>query len=103
MTQLAQALILIAGMALFTLLIGLPLLLPRNSPIPDTIGLFVLAVAVLAFAWLEGSWWTLLPVLAIAALVSWMDRKPEQPPYPETGMSERSRARFRLWRAANRL
>jgi hypothetical protein len=101
MANVPQVLILIAGAVLLTLVLGLPLLLRKDSLIPDMIGLVILGVVVLGFVWLTGLWWTLVPVLAIAALVAWMDGKPEETPHPQTGMSERTRARFRLWQASN--
>lgn len=98
-----EVLILIAGATLLTLSLGLPLLLRTDSLVPDMIGLGALAIAVLAYVWSFGIWWTLLPVLAIFALVAWMDRKGEEEPYSETGMGNRTRLRFRLWAAANAL
>ena len=98
-----ELLILIAGVALLILALGLPLLLRKDSLVPDMIGLGVLAVAILAYVWTFGIWWTLLPVVAIFALVAWMDRKGGEKPHPETGMSDRTRLRFRLWAAANGL
>lgn len=98
-----ELLILLAGVTLLALSLGLPLLVRTESLVPDMIGLGVLAVAVLAYVWSFGIWWTLAPVLAIFALVARLDRKGQEKTYPETGTSDRARLRLRLWAAANGL
>jgi hypothetical protein len=103
MTSFAVVLGLILAAVLFVVALGLPLLLRKDSLVPDMIGLGILGSAVLAYVWSFGIWWTLVPVAAIFALVAWMDREGEEKPYPETGMSARTRLRFRLWVAANAL
>lgn len=106
MEPLAEVLVLTSCVALLALMLGLPLLLPRDSLIPDLLAFGLLSIVVLAFVWGTGAYWTLLPVLAVVALVAWMDREGREPPRQippggETGMSDRTRLRFGLWRAAN--
>jgi hypothetical protein len=108
MAPLIQVLILIFCVALLVLLLGLPLLLPEGSPVPDMLAFGLLSIAVLAFVWSTGAYWTLLPIAAIAALVAWLDRERgelprEFSPGGGSGVSDRTRLRLRLWRAANRL
>jgi hypothetical protein len=100
------ALLLIACMVLLVFLLGLPLLLRPDSPVPDIVALGLLAVIVLAFAWGTGAWWILLPILALAALLAWLDRRDEtalRDAGPDGGeeRSRRTLSRFRLWRAAH--
>ena len=106
MAPLIQVLILIFCVALMVLLLGLPLLLPEGSPVPDMIAFGLLSIAVLAFVWSTGAYWTLLPILAVVGLGVWLDREGREPPseIPRgagTGMSARTRLRLRLWRAAS--
>lgn len=114
-------LILILCMALLTLSLGLPLLVKPDSPIPDMIAFGVLTFIVLAFVWGTGAYWIILPILALVAFVAWLDREGQSGPVAPagkggsrqtsegsrgdggTGLSARTRLRFRLWRAANRL
>jgi L-asparagine transporter-like permease len=103
MTPLAEVLILMLGVTVLTLLLGLPLLPPKESLIPDMIGLGILTVAVLAFVWRTGIWWVLLPVLALAALVAWMDRADHDASLERSASANRTRLRFQLVRASNRL
>lgn len=97
-----DVLILIACVVVLTLLLGLPLLLKPDSPIPDIIGFGILAAFVLFYVWSMGDWWIILPILAVLALMAWLDREGQEArPERETGMSDRTRLRFRLWRAAH--
>jgi L-asparagine transporter-like permease len=103
MTPLASVLALVIGLAVVVLVLGLPLLLPKDTLVPDMIGLGVLAAAALAFVWLTGVWWTLLPILALAALVAWIDKAGRDPPLDESALGERTRLRFQMVRASTRL
>jgi hypothetical protein len=98
-----ELLILIVVIVLLTLMLGLPLLLKPESRIPDYLTCGLLGLIVLGFAWSTGDWWVLIPVLAIAAFIAWLDkgeRKPSAPP-DGRGMSSAVRLRFRLWRSAH--
>jgi len=101
-----ETLILIFCLALLTLLLGLPLLLKPDSPIPDMIGFGILTLVVLAFVWSSGAYWIILPILAVAAFVAWLEREGKgglEGGGGGTGLSDRTRRRLRLWRAANLL
>lgn len=102
-----ETLILIFCLALLTLLLGLPLLLKPDSPIPDMIGFGILTLVVLAFVWSTGAYWIILPILAVVAFVAWLEREgqggPEGGGGGGTALSDRTRRRLRLWRAANLL
>jgi len=102
----SSVLILIAFVVPMTLLLGLPLLLKPDSPIPDMIGFGLLAVFVGLAVWATGAWWILLPILALASWLVWLDKAgeaaPAAPAAPgRNGWSWRTRLRFRLWVAAN--
>jgi hypothetical protein len=99
-----EMLILILCMALLILLLGLPLLVRPDSPIPDMIGFGILTFLVLAFVWSSGAYWIILPILALVGFVAWLDREgksgPESCGGGECGLSDRTKLRLRLWRAA---
>jgi hypothetical protein len=97
-------LILIILMALLVVVLGLPLLLGSDSPIPDYIGFGIVAAAVGFFVW-SGIWWILLPIAFLVALVVWMDSGGQDAPADPAGLdrrgwSARTRLRFGLWCAA---
>lgn len=99
-------LILIAIVIPMTLLLGLPLLLRPDSRIPDMIGFGLLAVFVGISVWATGAWWILLPILALASWLVWLDERGQQAPAAPTapdraGWNARARLRFRLWCTAN--
>lgn len=99
-------LILIACMVLLVVVLGLPLLLGYDSPVPDYFGFGILAVAAAMITWGLGVWWTLIPIAALAVFVIWLDSggqdAPAGPaPLDHRGWSARTRLRFRLWIAAN--
>lgn len=81
--------------------VGLPLLLKPGSPVPDYIGLGLLA-AMIAFAiWTAGDWWLLLAIAALVALVIRMDRDGQASPVAyadldRRGWSKRTRLHLRL-------
>ena len=99
------ALILVACMVLVVVLLGLPLLLRPDSPIPDVIGFGILAAWILFCVWTVALWWVLIPVLGLVGLAVWLDRERPGARAAATldgrGMSARTRQRFRLWRVAN--
>ena len=97
-----SALILFACMVLLVFVLGLPLLLRPDSPIPDIIAFCLLVAMVAAFIWGTGAWWILLPILALVALTVRLDRPAPAADLPEAGagMSRPVRLRFRLWRWA---
>lgn len=116
-----ETLILIFCVALLILSLGLPLLVKPDSPIPDITAFGILTFVVLAFVWATGAYWILFPILVLSAFVAWLDREGQGGPVtpagkdgsrqtPEgsrgdggTGLSDRTKLRLRLWRAANRL
>lgn len=116
-----ETLILIFCVAPPILLLGLPLLVRPDSPIPDLIAFGILTLFVLACVGGTGAYWIILPILAVIAFVAWLDGEGQSGPAapagkggsrqtPEgsggdagTGLSDRTELRFRLWRAANRL
>ena len=100
MTSLAVVLGLILAAVLTVVALGLPLLLRRDSPIPDMIGHVILAFLVLGFVWISRVWWMLPAIVGIAALVVWMDRGKAEPARQDTDRSDRTRLRLRLWLAA---
>jgi hypothetical protein len=96
-----ELLILIICMGLLIAVLGLPLILGSDSPIPDYLGFGILAVPVALFVW-GGVWWILLPIAFLAALVIWMDRGGQHATVDPAaldhrGWSGRTRLRFRLW------
>ena len=114
-----DVLILIVCVALLTLALGLPLLLKRDSLVPDIIAFGILAVAVVAFVWATGAYWITLPISALIAFVAWLDRGEQNRPTTlcdegenrrrdalgggATGANGRTQLRLRLWRAAIRV
>jgi hypothetical protein len=112
-------LILIVCVALLTLALGLPLLLKRDSLVPDIIAFGILAVAVVAFIWATGAYWIIFPILALIAFVAWLDRGGQNRPTTlgneggnrrrdalgggGSGANGRTQLRLRLWRAAIRV
>ncbi len=53
---------------LLLVVLGLPLLLEPDSPVPDLIGFFILAAMIGVCSWGMGAWWILVPVAALVAL-----------------------------------
>jgi hypothetical protein len=104
-----ELLILLAFVTLMTLALGLPLLLKPDSAIPDMIGFGIMSAAVLAFIWVLEAYWVILPILAVVALVVWLDRDRREGSTARAGngatggVSDRTELRFRLWRTFNRL
>ncbi len=97
--------IMIAIVLLMPLMLGLPLLLKPDSPIPDRLGFGLLAVMLLFCMWSLGLWWVLLPILALVALVAWLDREGPAPKGAAAAgdgprLGARLRLRLRLWGAA---
>ena len=93
--------ILIICMGLLIAVLGLPLVLGSDSPIPDYLGFGIVAVPVALFVW-GGVWWILLPIAVLVAVVIWMDSGGRQAPadpaaLDHRGWSARTRLRFRLW------
>ena len=93
--------ILIICMALLIAVLGLPLVLGSDSPIPDYLGFFILAAVIAWFVW-SGGWWILPPIAALVALTVWLDRAGRDAPVDSAaldhrGWSARTRLRFRLW------
>lgn len=101
-----ETLILILFVALLILALGLPLLVGPDSLVPDIVALGILTAVVLGFAWGTGAWWIFLPILALGALLVWLERGddrqvPENGSGGGNGWSNRTALRFRLWRGAN--
>jgi len=99
-------LILFALMVLLVVVLGLPLVLESDSPVPDFIGVFILAAIVAIYVWGGGAWWILLPIAALLAWVVWLDKAGRAAPaapaaLDHRGWSARTRLRFRLFCAAN--
>ncbi len=101
-----DGLLISAALVLAVLWLGLPLLLKPGSWIPDIIGVAVMAAVIGFVIWSSGNWWILLPVLALVALVVWMDRRDaaltDRRPFEGRNLSRQSLSRLRLWRNANR-
>ncbi|HYD11591.1 MAG TPA: hypothetical protein VEC11_01960 [Allosphingosinicella sp.] len=98
-------LILFAGLGLLVVVLGLPLLLGSDSPVPDYIGFVILASMIALVVWGMGAWWLLAPIAFLVALTLWLDRAGGEAPVDpaaldERGWSARTRLRFRLWAAA---
>lgn len=96
-----EIVILIICMGLLIAVLGLPLILGSDSPVPDYLGFGILAVPVAWFVW-GGLWWILLPIAALVALVIWINRGGKDAPadpaaLDQRGWSARTRLRFRLW------
>ena len=96
-----DALILIPIVLLIIVALGLPLLVRRDSLVPDIVALGILTVFVLGCAWGMGAWWIFVPIFAIVGFVAWLDRG------GGLALDDRSGGgttlRLRLWRAAQRL
>jgi hypothetical protein len=96
-----ELVILIICMGLLIAVLGLPLVLGSDSPIPDYLGFGIVALPVAWFVW-GGVWWILLPIAFLVALVIRMDKGGQQAPVDSAaldhrGWSGRTRLRFRLW------
>ena len=114
-----DVLILIFCVTLLILALGLPLLLKRDSLVPDIIAFGILAVVVLVYVLVTGAYWITLPILALLAFVAWLDRGGQNAPETlgnggdnrggaplgggASGANDRTQLRLRLWRTANRL
>lgn len=92
------ALILIVCLGALVVTYGLSTSLGSDSPLPDRIGFFVLAVMVATCCWLIGAWWVLAPVAALVLWVHWLDKDIRDGPadlstLDERGSSGRTRIR----------
>lgn len=99
------ALLLVACMVLLVIVLGLPLLVGPDSPLPDIIGFVILAAMLGAGIWVTGNWWLILPILALVAMVVWLEWVDARTPtaaamLDKRGMSARTRRRYWLWRVA---
>lgn len=100
-----MVLILVVGMVLLVVVLGLPLLLDSDSPVPDYLGFGILAAMIALFIWTMGDWWIMVPILALVALTVRLDRKGRETPadpasLDRRGWSARTRLHLWLWGAA---